>query len=186
MDFSRLTFAGLLLLLLSASPIFPQTQSCKVNRSSLPDVKELYGMRLGMTVSEVKHLVSTLALPRADEFGLAKTSFTPRLIPTLDKNTFPGVRTVSLEFLDGRVSSIWIGYDNSFKWQLLSDTVDGLSNELHLPGKWQTKGREKIMVCEDFGFAVSMIANSPSIRIIDQTAHSIWLARREAKEESRP
>jgi hypothetical protein len=42
------------------------------------------------------------------------------------------------------------------------------------------------MACEDFIIGVSMIANSPSIRIIDETAHSTWLARRDAKEEAKP
>jgi hypothetical protein len=186
MDFSRLLFTSLLLFSLSTTQGLSQNSTCKVKQSSLADVKELYGLRLGMTVAEVKQVVSILALPRADEFGLAKTSFTPGLAATLDKSAFPGVRTVSLEFLDGRVSSIWIGYDNRFKWQSTDDALDGLSAELQLPGEWQTKGREKVMVCEDFIIGVSIIANSPSIRIMDETAHSTWLARRDAKEEAKP
>jgi hypothetical protein len=160
--------------------------SCRLQLSSLPDIQEFNGLKMGMTVEEVRAIVPVVQIPRADEFGMARTSFTPVHTTNIDKRAFDAIRTVSLEFVDGRLASIWVGFNGAFKWQTIDAAIDGLSAELHLPAQWRSTSREQQLVCNDFRLGVSLVSNSPSIRIVNDTAKQLWQRRREAKEESEP
>ncbi len=70
---------------------------------------------------------------RADEFGVSKTSISPFFDPRFDKASFADVRTISLDFLDGKLVALWIGYESTFKWKTLDEFVAGISKSLNLP-----------------------------------------------------
>lgn len=163
-----------------------QESSCKLKLSLINGIKEFQGLKLGMTVEEVRSIVPILAVPPPDEFGLAKTSFSPDFAEKLDKAAFAGIRTVSLEFVDGRLSSIWVGYNNSFKWKTADSALEGLTLELKLPDLWEVKVREKQLACQDFKIGISTVAGGASVRIADETARQTWQARRDAKEDEQP
>jgi hypothetical protein len=139
-----------------------------------------------MTPVEVKAIVPFLLIPPPDEFGLSKTSFSPDFVEKLDRSLFESIRTVSLEFVDGRLASIWVGYKDSFKWQTIDNAIDGLTKELHLPAGWQPKARERQLVCADFRLAISSVSGGASIRLVDDVAKKLWQDRQTEKENQEP
>src|SRR5688572_3525153 len=98
------------LMLLCPSIVCAQESPCTIKLTDLPAAPELMGFRLGMTTDQVKARVPQVLFAKADDFGVAKTSINPDFDPRIDKATFPGVRTVSLDFLDGRLTSLWLGF----------------------------------------------------------------------------
>jgi hypothetical protein len=174
----------LLFILLAALSVTGQENKCTLKLAELPDAPELFGFRMGMTTGQLKLRVPRVALGRADDFGVLKTSISPDFDPQMDKASLTGIRTVSFDFLDGDLTSLWLGYDGSFKWKTVPDFVTGISQSLHLPDAWQTwKVRGQQLNCADFQMTVSMVAEGPSFRIIDRQAEQTVAARRQAKEE---
>jgi hypothetical protein len=172
------------LLLLCASQALAQDTQCTVKLSDLPDAPELFGFRMGMTTQQIKARVPQVAFGRVNEFGVSKTTINPDFDPRIDKSTFAGVRTISLEFLDGRTTSLWFGYDSSFKWQTVPEFVQRISQSLRLPAAWRPwKTRGQQLGCADFQMTVSYVAEGPSFHIVDENAGQTLAARREAKEE---
>lgn len=161
-----------------------QQTPCKMSLSALPAAAELKGFRLGMTMEEVKAHVPFITFAPTDDLGNSKTTINPNFDPRTERSNFQGIRTISLEFLDGRLVSLWIGYDSNFKWLTVDDFVTGVSKSLGLPSAWTPwKLRGKEMTCADFQLTVSLIAQSPSFRLVDRAAEEVLNARRVAKEE---
>src|SRR5437870_11517101 len=157
-----------------------QSTSCPLKPDQLAHAPELFGVRLGMTPPEVKTLLPLVQFGRPDPFGVMKTSFNPHFDSRVDKTAFPDVRTISLDFLDGKLVTLWIGYESTFKWQNLDEFVAGIQKSLNLPAEWAAKRGGRQLSCEGFSVFVSMIGGGPSIRITDETAQEIIAARREA------
>jgi hypothetical protein len=179
-----LRVTGLLIVLLFAATANAQETPCSLKLSELPAAAELMGFRLGMTTDQVKARVPQVVFGQPDEFAVSKTSINPDFDPRIDKASFAGVRTVSLDFLDGRLTSLWLGYDGTFKWQTVDDFVKGISQSLRLPAAWTSgRGRSQRMQCVDFQLTVSMLGEGPSFRILDDNAEQLIASRRQAKEE---
>jgi len=184
LDFGLWTLVFGLLFLLCAGSVFAQDTKCTLKLAEVPDTPELFGFRLGMTTAQVKARVPQVAFGRADAFGVAKTSINPDFDPQINKASLSGVRTVSLDFLDDRLTSLWLGYDATFKWQTIPDFVQGISQSLRLPDAWKPgKLRGQQLNCADFQMTVSFVAEGPSFRIIDDAAEETIAARRQAKED---
>jgi hypothetical protein len=168
----------------SAMSAFAQETKCTVKLAELPAAPELFGFHLGMTTDEVKSRVPQVVFARANEFGVSKTSISPDFDPRIDKASLAGIRTVSLDLLDYQLTSLWFGFDGSFKWTTVPDFVDGISQSLHLPDAWQPwKVRGQQLNCADFQMTVIIVAEGPSFHIIDKSAEQTIASRREAKEE---
>ena len=173
-----------LLILLCSITSFAQEKKCTLKLADLPASPELFGFQLGMTTEQAKSRVPQLKFGRVDSFGVSKTSINPDFDPRIDKASLNGVRTVSLDFLDGRLTSLWFGYDSTFKWATVPDFVSGISQSLHLPDAWRPwKIRGQQLSCADFEMTVIIVAEGPSFRINDQAAEGTIAARRAAKEE---
>jgi hypothetical protein len=173
-----------LLILFCAISTFAQEGKCTMRLADLPESSDLFRFRMGMTTAQVKTRVPQVVFKRPNEFGVSKTSISPDFDPRIDKLSFIGIRTVSLDFLDDRLTSLWFGYDGSFKWQTVPDLVTGISQALHLPDAWRPwKIRGQQLQCADFQMTVSMLGEGPSFHIIDQSAEQTIAARRVAKEE---
>jgi hypothetical protein len=169
----------LIVVLLTATGASAQPAACSLRIDQLPDAAELRGFRLGMTYDQVKALVPQVQFGQADQFGVAKTSINPYFDPHIDKVAFADVRTISLDFLDGKLVGLWIGFESTFKWQTLDAFVAGISKPLNLPTEWSNKRAGRQMSCEGFSLFASVIAGSPSIRISDDTAQETIATRRE-------
>lgn len=182
----RAEIIAFVLLLLSVGDVGAQVSQCKVKLSELPQAAELSGFRMGMTMDQVKARVPQVIFGPTDDLGTSKTSINPYFDSRIDKSGFADVRTVSLDFLDGRVTSLWIGYDSSFKWPTVTDFVKGISQSLSLPeawSAWKVEGQQ--LKCADFQVTVSSVARGPSFRILDLNANATLAARRVAKEEEK-
>ena len=167
----------------SAAPVFGQSQ-CTQKLAELPAAAELLGFHLGMTKDELKIRVPQAVFGHTDEFGISKTTINPDFDPQIDKTKFEAVRSISLDFLDGRLTSLWIGYDSTFKVQTIDDFVKTLSLSLHLPNVWSSwKSKGQQIRCADFQITVTTVAGGPSFRVLDETAEDALASRRAAKEE---
>jgi hypothetical protein len=148
-----------------------QEAACTLKLAQLPQASELRGFQLGMTTEQVRARVPHIIFGRVDQFGSSKTSLNPDFNPDVDKASFEGVRTVSLDFLDGRLTSLWIGYNDSFKWKTLDEFTNGITESLKLPKAWHAKPRGgRQMTCDGFQLAVIMVAGTPSLHITDELA----------------
>ena len=181
-----LNIVKLVFLFLSVGNVVAQDSQCNIKLSELPQAAELSGFRMGMTMDQVKARVPQVMFGPTDELGRSKTSINPHYDARIDKSGFADVRTISLDFLDGRVTSLWIGYDSSFKWPTVADFVKGISHSLSLPDAWSPwKSQGQQLKCADFQATVSIVARGPSFRILDLTADASLTARRIAQEEEK-
>jgi hypothetical protein len=179
-------FIAVTLTLTGASAAAGQESKCTLKLADLPSATELRGFRVGMTIEQVKARLPKLRLTPADEFGFTSLNIFPDYEPEIDKTAFEGVRTVSLDTLDGRVFSVWIGYDKSFKWQTLDEFNSGIATALKLPNTWRTKFRNRLLDCADFTVAIIPVGDSPSLKLTDNTAKELLEKRQAAKEEAQP
>ena len=176
----RKAFLPVLLLVITTVTIASAQQSnCSAKIDQLPDAPELRGFHLGMTYDQVKARVPPIQFGRPDQFGVAKTSINPSFGPQFDKASFADVRTISLDFLDGKLVTLWIGYESTFKWQKLDEFVNGMSKSLNLPAAWPPKRGAQELRCDGFSVLASLIAGSPGIRLTDEAAQETIANRRE-------
>ncbi len=172
-----------LLVLLGSSAVTAQT-TCTAKLAELQPALELRGFRLGMTHEQVKARVPQVAFGRTDDLGVSKVSINPFFDPKFDQASFAEVRTISLDFLDGRLTSLWIGFEQTFKWKTTDEFVKGISPALGVPADWVAKGRNLQLKCSDFELSVSMIGGGPSLRIVDLPAAQTLAERRQARQDA--
>jgi hypothetical protein len=143
---------------------------------ALAQAPALRGLRLGMTQAQVLARFPGLSLDRADEVGLSRLRLAlidVDLYPkgssnrdrgvqldiaagttegrafTADSSKFPdlkGVRRIQLRFVDGRISYVQLGYDDSFKWNGVDEFTQTVSKNLGLPGEWRVPGESDAIV----------------------------------------
>lgn len=180
---SKLLF--LIFLSLSACPVLAAQQArCSLKLDQLKDAPELFGFRLGMTLDEVKARSALIKFGGADKFGIVKTSINPHYDPQSDKTQFADVRTISFDFLDGKLVTLWIGFEETSKWPRLDEFVATLSKSLNVPAEWPEKRNGRQLACDGFSLTASLIARGPSIRITDEVAQSVIADRREKDAEA--
>jgi len=178
----RVLLLLVLLFTITLSPVF--AQQCTQKIADLPAAAELYGFRLGMSKEDAKTRLPQIAIGHADDFGVAKTTINPYFDPKIDKTKFENVRSVSLDFLDDRLTSLWVGFDETYKAQTVDEFVKAISQALRLPDSWSPwKGRGEHLRCADFEAIVTTVAGSPSLRLLDVAAEDTIAERRVAKEE---
>ena len=154
-------------------------QICSVKLDQIKDTPELFGLRLGMTFEQVKERLPLVQFGPPDEIGMVKTSFNPHFDPRVDPKAFAAVRTISLDFLDGKLVTLWIGFEETYKWPKLDEFVNGFATALNLPSPWPVKRTARELVCDHFSVQASIIAGGPSIRVTDEEAQNTIADRRE-------
>lgn len=154
-------------------------QQCILKSEQLPDAPELRGFRLGQTFDQVEGIVPQIKFGRADEIGVTKTSISPLYDQKFDQAKFADIRTISFDFLDGKLTTLWIGYENSFKWQTVDEFIQGINKALNLPRSWSPRRNGQQLHCDGLTIFVSLVAGSPSIRLSDDAADSTIALRRE-------
>jgi len=169
----------LLLLLLSQSV----SAQCTKKMSELPAAPELLGFRLGMTKEQIKARIPQTKFGHADPFGVTKTTINPYFDETIDKSKLASVRSISLDLVDDKLTSIWIGFDDTFKAHTADEFVKLISQSLQVDGSWSSRSRGQQLRCADFQLTVTTVANGPSFRLVDTAADDLIAQRRQAKEE---
>jgi hypothetical protein len=176
-----LLFLSLLITIAASLSIAAQ---CTQKINELPSAPELLGFRLGMTRNEVKARVPQTRFGRTDDFGVSKTTINPYFDESIDKSKLESVRSISLDFLDDHLISLWIGYDETYKIQSVEEFTKAISESLKLMGTWSAaRGKGQQLKCADFEVFVSTVARGPSLRIVDVGGEEAIAERRQAKEE---
>lgn len=158
-----------------------QNGKCTVPLAKAP---ELRGFRLGMSQERVLARFPGISLDRADEFGRTKVKLTfmshedypggsvgrDRGVQIdiaagttdgksflVDSSRFPelkGLTTIRLRFIDGRISYLQMGYDDSIAWIDSDEFARVISKPLGLDGNWQrvddSDTKEKQLPCDGF------------------------------------
>ncbi len=169
-----------LLLLLLTQTVSAQ---CTKKISDLPAAPELLGFRLGMTKEQIKARIPQTKFGGTDHFGVSKTTINPYFDETIDKTKLESVRSISLDLVDEKLTSIWIGFDETFKAHTADEFVKLISQSLQVDGSWSSKSRGQQLRCADFQLTVTTVAGGPSFRLMDTAADDLVAARRQAKEE---
>jgi hypothetical protein len=157
---------------------------CTKKITEIPAAPELLGFRLGMTKEEIQTLVPQTHFGRTDDFGVSKTTINPHFDPKIDKTKFEGVRSISLDLLDQKLTSLWVGYDENFKAKTVEDFVKLITQSFQLPASWSSyRSRGQQMRCDGFQLQVMMVAGGPSLRVLDVAAEETVAMRRQQKEE---
>src|SRR5262245_57950802 len=173
----------LILLMLAAlclrATVTAQQGTCSLKPDQLKDAPELFGFRLGMNFDQVKAISPLIKFGPPDKFGVVKTTINPHYEPRSEKTVFADVRTISLDFLDGKLVSVWIGFEETFKWPTLDEFVPNLSKSLNVPVTWPSKRNGQQLTCDGFSLFASLIARGPSIRVTDDAAQDTIAERRE-------
>jgi hypothetical protein len=173
----------LALLVIVAASVSSAAQ-CTQKLNELPAAPELLGFRLGMTKDEIKARVPQTRFGHTDDFGISKTTINPYFDESIDKSKLESVRTISLDLLDDHLTSLWIGYDETYKVQSVEEFIKAVSASLKLTGTWSAaRGKGQQLRCADFQVFVSTLAGGPSLRIVDVGAEETIAQRRQAKEE---
>ena len=154
-----------------------QSPTCSLKVEQLKPSADLYALHLGMTKDEVKAALPLVQFGHADRLGVMRTSFNPHFDQRVEKTAFPEVRTISLEFLDGKLVTVWIGYESTFKWPKLDDFIGNFSKALGVPAEWPPARIGRALVCDGFSLSAQMIGGGPSLRINDEVAQSLATAR---------
>ena len=161
---ARFIIAALVLHLLI--PVFgsAQTAPCTLSSSALPPAPELKGFFLGMTMEQAKSH-ATNSFGRTDLLGHKKT-INPAFDPRTDKSQFQDVRSISLN--SSTVVSIRFG---SVMTPVSMEQCCQLRGDIKIAGTSGCLDRlavtEQGLTCKDFQLTVSMIAQSPSFRLVD-------------------
>jgi hypothetical protein len=184
MSFRRSSYAALIVAFFLGIAGAASAQ-CSKKMAEIPAAPELLGFRLGMTKEQIKAHVPQTKFGRTDDFGVSKTTINPYFDSSIDKTKFEGVRSISLDLLDERLTSLWIGYDEEYKAKTIDEFVKLISQSLQLPtagwSSWRSRGQQ--MRCADFQLIVQMVAGGPSLRVLDVAADETVAQRRQAKEE---
>jgi hypothetical protein len=155
----------------------PQTPTCSLKATELKPAPDLYALHLGMTTEEVKKALPLVEFGRANRIGVMRTSFNPHFDTRVENAAFPDVRTISLDFLDSKLTTVWIGYESTFKWPKLDAFVMNFSQSLGVSPNWQTKRNGRELDCDGFSIFAQMIAGGPSLRISDEAAQALAQTR---------
>ena len=176
----RAVLFPILLLLLAQSA----SAQCTKKISELPAAPELSGFQLGMTKEQIKARVPQTKFGHADHFGVSKTTINPYFDETIDKTKFQGVRSISLDILDDKLTSIWIGFDEDYKVHTAEEFVKLISQSLQVNGNWSSyRSNGQQLRCADFQLVVTTVARGPSFRLLDTSAEDLVAERRQLKEE---
>ena len=184
MLFLRPSYATLIVTLVLAIAGTASAQ-CDKKIAEIPAAPELLGFHLGMTKEQIKAHVPQTEFGRTDDFGVSKTTINPYFDPKIDKTKFEGVRSISLDLLDQKLTSLWIGYDENFKAKNVDEFIKLITQSLQLPAAWSSwRSRGQQIRCADFQLIVQMVAGGPSLRIVDVAAEETVGMRRQQKEEA--
>jgi hypothetical protein len=180
--------------LAATRPMLP----CPLRLSEAP---ELRGFRLGMSIDDVrKRLVGVMAyftnVERPTDLGFMKVSFRPVVKAGRRNSGLEDIVNVSIEFLDGRLTAVEMGYDSSIKWRGVDEFAARVSESLKLPTVWRRgdsndsgssvysgSSYQRNLYCDGFTLNAEVLVR-PKLRVFNQST-SLTIERRKAAKEER-
>lgn len=147
---------------------------CKLNMASSPEIR---GLRLGMTVEQVKERFPSLNIPPADEAGnidieINKYAETNNASAGLD---LEGVARINFSFFDGHLRTIWVHYEKKPEALTQEEFSSKLSQTLKLPSFYSH------LECYDFSLTAyiseSWSEQGPTLHVEDVAAFKTYIDR---------
>lgn len=174
-----------------------QNTRCTLRAEQAPTLR---GFRLGMTIEELRAMYpaiqeyagaasrSSILITPADEYGRTSVSFTAGEYSVYDREAaekFKAVQRVELKFLDRKIISIQVTYDDSVKWNNGKEFLNRVTEALKLPNAWKADDTEDHWTTTCDGFQVEVMFNgyTPGVLISDTTSSDTIKKRIAAKEE---
>jgi hypothetical protein len=157
----------------------PPAQTCKLTVGQSP---QLRGFRLGMTLEQAKAHAPRISVQEPN-LGYVRAHFAPDNYRDADPNTFEGVRDVFLGFLDERLVSLSVRYDDRVLWRGVGEFASRVSESLKLPDVWRKDDQNGhyAMTCDGFVIAVRL----NHITLDAEGVQPVLQERRERLEEER-
>lgn len=171
MSFTKIFLSAAFLTCLAAAARAQAT--CALTVDKAPEIR---GLRLGMPLSEVKSIAPDI---QVYDRGFGYSSGALNQASTIDAVRFKGVNSISLNFVDERLTGLSVSYDNSVYWENTGQFVAKVSEAFKLPAAWEGDD-VRIMSCN--GFKITVQPNS--IAIADTKSPEVVL-RRQAEEAER-
>lgn len=136
----------------SPHPAAAQSNPCPVRAEQLPEIR---GLKLGMTVAQIKKRYPFFKQPQANKFGYAEFEYDFTLergryesYGAEDKEPLEGIDKqnlafIGLGFLDNSLTSVAISYDRSAEWKNIGEFQEFMIRSLNLPeaAKWTAVDR---------------------------------------------
>jgi hypothetical protein len=149
---------------------------------------QLRGLRFGMKTAEVISKISGLKVPTSDEFGHAMAPIKLAALARINP-TFKGLMGGAFEFVDGKLSSMFLVYDDSVNWNGPDEFLARVSESLSLSDYWQTNPvnpRLKSTQCRNLqftgGFQFIGGESRPFLMVRDTNADSLVTNRETEKQ----
>lgn len=109
--------------------------ACALTRDQAPDIG---GLRLGMTLAQVKTLISSVSLNSVNEDGVSQAEVKSSAINQMPTSSFfEGAERINLEFVDGKLSFIRVGYPPTNKWSSKDEFLSTVAPKFQLRGQWE-------------------------------------------------
>ncbi len=124
----------------------------------IEQASELRGFRLGMTVEQAKARFPFIRVQVDNNFEFQKNGWI-RAEDLKEGGDFKGVSNMSLLFLDDKLISVDVSYDQSIEWKDNDQFSMRVSKLLNLPSAWQNRyvdGYEQILECDGFQVKASL------------------------------
>ncbi len=134
------------------------------------------GLRLGQPLAMLVELFPNYGVslrPDPNEIGLSETHVIPGLLG--DEQSLKGIEWIELRYLDGKLASIAIDYDDTVSWQSNLHFTAAIAEQLHLPVQGWLYKDPSLLTCDGL-----FVVTSRADRLrIERTDLAVELRRRQ-------
>jgi len=139
-------FATLLVLSCALTVVAQGSVQCSLKPAHAP---ELRGVRLEMTVSQLKARYPKLPVGMADDLGQLKVNLSSDHLAEADPTAFKGVDNLSLYFIDNRLVTFVVTYPY-LPWKNIHQFAARMGEALKLPDGWGGDDNAQTLGCDGF------------------------------------
>ncbi|HYJ47291.1 MAG TPA: hypothetical protein VEV81_11830 [Pyrinomonadaceae bacterium] len=184
MKVRTLIFATILALSCALTAAAQGGIQCDIKPARAP---ELRGLRLEMTLSQVKARYPKLPAGSADSLGQQRLGLTRERLAEIDPVAFKGVEDVFLYFIDDRLVSFAVTYPD-LPWKGLAQFTARMGEALNLPDGWHGDQYRQMLDCNGFQVVAgtrssSAVSMSNYLQFTEPGAEGIIRGREEKQRE---
>jgi outer membrane protein TolC len=116
-------------------PAMTHENQCLLTPAQAPDVA---GLRLGLSLSQVRALFPSLKMEPVDESGETRATLGGEALGKQPDNSYlAGVDSIALEFTGDRLSYIRVNYPVTNRWESPDEFLSALAARLNIKGNWK-------------------------------------------------
>ncbi len=135
-------------------------QPCTQKLTNLPAVR---GLKHGMSLSELLKIYPLASVTKKDEIGLQTVRINH--LTVVDKELKRNLKSIYGDFIDDKLQTFAILYDDSIKWGSLSKFVEPLAETFNIPTQvWSLELNILAMAkCSDFQLTAALLPQESAI-----------------------